>query len=46
MTGRPLCDLGVRDMSNQLRYEILTWLDVELHHRSKTYIYIICILVT
>ena len=44
MTGRPLCDLGVHDMSNQLRYVILTWLDVELHH--KTYIYIICILVT
>ena len=43
MTGRPMDDLEACDMSNQWKYIILTWFDVELHH--KTYNFIICILV-
>ena len=36
MTGRPISDLEVCDMSNQWKYIILMLFDVELHH--KTYI--------
>ena len=37
MTGRPLHDPKAHDMSNQCINIILTWFDMELHH--KTYIH-------
>ena len=44
MTGRPMYDLEAHDMSNQWKYVILMWFDMELH--DKAYNYIIYILVT
>ena len=34
ITGRPMCDLEACDMSNQWKYVILMWFDLELHHKT------------
>ena len=34
MTGIAMCDFEAHDMSNQWKYIILTWFDMELDHKT------------